>query len=186
MWPGRRACQAGQMRAKPATSGPSGRPPRSIAGTHRYSAARHPACSGSPRARCIVPVPDRGSPCRAQAKRTCQQASDSRDHAEATPTLGRPDRHRRDNDTMRQPARHLAGPPTSHVTRAYPVFSRSRPVARSEEHTSELQSLMRLSYAVFCLKKKKKLINKYKHKYNEENKKLTYIMININNIQHKL
>src|SRR3546814_7693933 len=29
---------------------------------------------------------------------------------------------------------------------------------RSEEHTSELQSLMRISYAVFCLKKKKKLI----------------------------
>src|SRR3546814_6381421 len=32
---------------------------------------------------------------------------------------------------------------------------------RSEEHTSELQSLMRISYAVFCLKKKKK---KIKHK----------------------
>src|SRR3546814_9422475 len=31
-----------------------------------------------------------------------------------------------------------------------------RSVARSEEHTSELQSLMRISYAVFCLKKKKK------------------------------
>src|SRR3546814_3968857 len=30
---------------------------------------------------------------------------------------------------------------------------------RSEEHTSELQSLMRISYAVFCLKKKKKLTN---------------------------
>src|SRR3546814_5468442 len=29
-------------------------------------------------------------------------------------------------------------------------------LARSEEHTSELQSLMRISYAVFCLKKKKK------------------------------
>src|SRR3546814_3641871 len=29
-----------------------------------------------------------------------------------------------------------------------------RPGARSEEHTSELQSLMRISYAVFCLKKK--------------------------------
>src|SRR3546814_5171410 len=29
-------------------------------------------------------------------------------------------------------------------------------VLRSEEHTSELQSLMRISYAVFCLKKKKK------------------------------
>src|SRR3546814_3082206 len=32
-------------------------------------------------------------------------------------------------------------------------FYRSR--SRSEEHTSELQSLMRISYAVFCLKKKK-------------------------------
>src|SRR3546814_6045555 len=29
-----------------------------------------------------------------------------------------------------------------------------RPLVRSEEHTSELQSLMRISYAVFCLKKK--------------------------------
>src|SRR3546814_9164813 len=34
---------------------------------------------------------------------------------------------------------------------------------RSEEHTSELQSLMRISYAVFCLKKKKKIKNKYIH-----------------------
>src|SRR3546814_6354408 len=33
------------------------------------------------------------------------------------------------------------------------VFGRN---IRSEEHTSELQSLMRISYAVFCLKKKKK------------------------------
>src|SRR3546814_5070603 len=32
--------------------------------------------------------------------------------------------------------------------------------ARSEEHTSELQSLMRISYAVFCLKKKKYTNNK--------------------------
>src|SRR3546814_5522009 len=31
---------------------------------------------------------------------------------------------------------------------------------RSEEHTSELQSLMRISYAVFCLKKKKTIITK--------------------------
>src|SRR3546814_4260944 len=31
---------------------------------------------------------------------------------------------------------------------------------RSEEHTSELQSLMRISYAVFCLKKKKQIHNK--------------------------
>src|SRR3546814_2056710 len=32
-------------------------------------------------------------------------------------------------------------------------------LTRSEEHTSELQSLMRISYAVFCLKKKKKTSN---------------------------
>src|SRR3546814_7738343 len=35
-----------------------------------------------------------------------------------------------------------------------PVRIASMRVARSEEHTSELQSLMRISYAVFCLKKK--------------------------------
>src|SRR3546814_8703412 len=34
-----------------------------------------------------------------------------------------------------------------------------QPHARSEEHTSELQSLMRISYAVFCLKKKKRTSN---------------------------
>src|SRR3546814_2418881 len=34
---------------------------------------------------------------------------------------------------------------------------------RSEEHTSELQSLMRISYAVFCLKKKNKLTTKRKY-----------------------
>src|SRR3546814_5242973 len=35
------------------------------------------------------------------------------------------------------------------------VVSEPSGVGRSEEHTSELQSLMRISYAVFCLKKKK-------------------------------
>src|SRR3546814_3941049 len=34
------------------------------------------------------------------------------------------------------------------------VLERANLVVRSEEHTSELQSLMRISYAVFCLKKK--------------------------------
>src|SRR3546814_9695637 len=42
---------------------------------------------------------------------------------------------------------------------------------RSEEHTSELQSLMRISYAVFCLKKKKKKTKKKKpqEQYNTKN-----------------
>src|SRR3546814_7098075 len=39
------------------------------------------------------------------------------------------------------------------------------PASRSEEHTSELQSLMRISYAVFCLKKKKNI---------QPQRKLTY------------
>src|SRR3546814_10553818 len=39
---------------------------------------------------------------------------------------------------------------------------------RSEEHTSELQSLMRISYAVFCLKKKKK--QKKQHNYKRKTK----------------
>src|SRR3546814_7910969 len=41
---------------------------------------------------------------------------------------------------------------------------------RSEEHTSELQSLMRISYAVFCLKKKKKKITKEINKIHTNNK----------------
>src|SRR3546814_3396191 len=45
--------------------------------------------------------------------------------------------------THRRPEPPLRGP-------------RPRSGARSEEHTSELQSLMRISYAVFCLKKKNK------------------------------
>src|SRR3546814_1536771 len=39
-------------------------------------------------------------------------------------------------------------------------------VARSEEHTSELQSLMRISYAVFCLKKKKHNTRLLQHIHN--------------------
>src|SRR3546814_9657919 len=48
-------------------------------------------------------------------------------------------------------ADHMAWPrqPRSHL-----LVYRGRSGTRSEEHTSELQSLMRISYAVFCLKKK--------------------------------
>src|SRR3546814_9807802 len=45
-----------------------------------------------------------------------------------------------------------------------PVHAAARPhAARSEEHTSELQSLMRISYAVFCLKKKNRTHNSRHH-----------------------
>src|SRR3546814_6338145 len=46
--------------------------------------------------------------------------------------------------------------------------------ARSEEHTSELQSLMRTSYAVFCLKKKNKEKDK---KYDDQESKQYQVMI---------
>src|SRR3546814_7273467 len=47
--------------------------------------------------------------------------------------------------------------PSSTIARssAFAMSSRVSSATRSEEHTSELQSLMRISYAVFCLKKKK-------------------------------
>src|SRR3546814_5748060 len=57
------------------------------------------------------------------------------------------DRHRRIAASRLQ---HL-GPPLP------PTQAHRPPGSRSEEHTSELQSLMRISYAVFCLKKKKQI-----------------------------
>src|SRR3546814_10858963 len=53
-------------------------------------------------------------------------------------------------------------------------FARNRK-RRSEEHTSELQSLMRISYAVFCLKKKIQLPDNIKqtHKYKNTSKQTT-------------
>src|SRR3546814_6875391 len=44
---------------------------------------------------------------------------------------------------------------SGHFVRMQLLSSLLRTRSRSEEHTSELQSLMRISYAVFCLKKKK-------------------------------
>src|SRR3546814_9225000 len=66
------------------------------------------------------------------------------------------------------PARHLAQPPARPLQRPArralgragepapdpALHRRGGGSSRSEEHTSELQSLMRISYAVFCLKKK--------------------------------
>src|SRR3546814_7427139 len=56
---------------------------------------------------------------------------------------------------LRQPPGHIRwrGQGEGDLRRLLYRQSRGRP--RSEEHTSELQSLMRISYAVFCLKKKK-------------------------------
>src|SRR3546814_1577324 len=49
----------------------------------------------------------------------------------------------------------LRGAMMGNFTAETPYLAASDAMIRSEEHTSELQSLMRISYAVFCLKKKK-------------------------------
>src|SRR3546814_3189765 len=57
------------------------------------------------------------------------------------------------------------------------------PVRRSEEHTSELQSLMRISYAVFCLKKKTyKTLTKHGHnrEYSSQRRHYTKHITRIN------
>src|SRR3546814_10624095 len=88
------------------------------------------------------------------------------------------------------PSRDQSGP-SPRIRRAEPAASSSPPApaplpaasspltesTRSEEHTSELQSLMRISYAVFCLKKKKTT----KHRTNKLNQST---MIPIRN-EHK-
>src|SRR3546814_3204951 len=59
---------------------------------------------------------------------------------------------------------HIACDAASRSEIVVPVVHDQRLLGvRSEEHTSELQSLMRISYAVFCLKKKKK--DKTEHTY---------------------
>src|SRR3546814_8839891 len=92
------------------------------------------------------------------------------------PSAGRPAHARR---LYREPMTAPAQPPHDSCTirsvgtrserisssgtelRSFETSSRpAMPVFRSEEHTSELQSLMRISYAVFCLKKKNNKIRR--------------------------
>src|SRR3546814_5514866 len=83
------------------------------------------------------------NPCRC---RHCERAPES--HARGRPPDGSTAGHRPDCSEQGKKEERCAG------------FDRDeqphRCNERSEEHTSELQSLMRISYAVFCLKKKKK------------------------------
>src|SRR3546814_7559496 len=59
---------------------------------------------------------------------------------------------------------HVPGPVCFQITNALVLVEQ---LARSEEHTSELQSLMRSSYAVFCLKKQKKNKEQYTQTYKQ-------------------
>src|SRR3546814_4155791 len=62
----------------------------------------------------------------------------------------------------RQGKKAMTGYFSPEMSFAMHMTARKHGMSRSEEHTSELQSLMRISYAVFCLKKKK--INKKDHR----------------------
>src|SRR3546814_1741784 len=85
--------------------------------------------------------------------------------------------HRRDKQRTASPE-NLSG---KHILiTAGPTHEPIDPVRyiRSEEHTSELQSLMSISYAVFCLKKKQKIIQKEKTpEHPQNNKTATRIQI---------
>src|SRR3546814_10639751 len=80
----------------------------------------------------------------------------------------------------------LYGLITGNYRRVAEIHFEAQYVPRSEEHTSELQSLMRISYAVFCLKKKNTLINKvihhayYLYSYNTTKQSSSYIAIKNN------
>src|SRR3546814_9253859 len=63
----------------------------------------------------------------------------------------------------RDPAPAFRRDPAADLRQLRQLPQSARRDRRSEEHTSELQSLMRISYAVFCLKKKKK-----KHQHTKE------------------
>src|SRR3546814_15007481 len=83
----------------------------------------------------------------------------------------RGDRGRR----SRRRGRHRHGRRNAHERREH--GGRGPAGHRSEEHTSELQSLMRISYAVFCLKKKTNTTHSYTH-HQAQVSQQTYITTN--------
>src|SRR3546814_6753830 len=80
--------------------------------------------------------------------------------------------------TIRAPAASRAPAPTSKFAESVArsgthSVSEQTSQLRSEEHTSELQSLMRISYAVFCLKKKTTTVTTRKHFYKTQTQYIT-------------
>src|SRR3546814_5912238 len=71
----------------------------------------------------------------------------------------------------REPGRHLDAQAEGRLGATDALWLEDVAQWRSEEHTSELQSLMRISYAVFCLKKKKKLITHLTCNTNNDNRR---------------
>src|SRR3546814_7221162 len=93
------------------------------------------------RARVILRMANRPSETE-ECRRECGSAGDARVQALVSPTSARQTSHLSQNSVR------------ARVDQCRLARPRRGRESRSEEHTSELQSLMRISYAVFCLKKK--------------------------------
>src|SRR3546814_4285270 len=113
------------------------------------------------------------SNCAPKASRVCMACPDSgrKDRLSAS-RLNHPDKGTMSGTAMTLRSGPRPADSSANTRRAWrlltvriSVFSEPDPESppRSEEHTSELQSLMRISYAVFCLKKK--IQNQIIHKY---------------------
>src|SRR3546814_6817681 len=89
-------------------------------------------------------------------------SSDLQNRLEAAPASRSPTTTKQKRGTRERVRRVTCRPPS--IPNLQHLLLRD---TRSEEHTSELQSLMRISYAVFCLKKKK---TKKTHNNNSERK----------------
>src|SRR3546814_6261660 len=95
----------------------------------------------------------RGSACRRDPVRGCGRCCDDRRRKRCEPDQPLPAEEGGRTGIV-GPERKLP------EERQHHLYWRPGSKDRSEEHTSELQSLMRISYAVFCLKKKKQMKNK--------------------------
>src|SRR3546814_4532273 len=85
--------------------------------------------------------------------RSDDRRQESERHAESE---GQERRRERDGDRVLRTIQQAGQDIAAEIVGAEPMLAGHRqPDIRSEQHTSELQSLMRISYAVFCLKKKK-------------------------------
>src|SRR3546814_3638882 len=108
--------------------------------------------------------------------RSGRRCTNSRRYGEGDARVGRESLIQSRSVHTTNPVR--SGAPESAGTPSAPIARRGRTRAgtaanrviasrvRSEEHTSELQSLMRISYAVFCLKKKNEKTNEVMHQDN--------------------
>src|SRR3546814_7196514 len=95
----------------------------------------------------------------------CSSDLNAAEQRRACPAVGfRAARYRHQTGQRQQDQQQIEGAVRPDARYSFPARQFGR--ERSEEHTSELQSLMRISYAVFCLKKKQKSENKHVGKIN--------------------